>query len=150
MESMAEDREVTDGDLHRATRELPGLARWHVLSRGRRDDIEPVRRPARLVALVAAGAVLVLVVAALVGVLAARKLAERQAVNDAANTADLLAEEVVQPALTDAIETGDPAAVQALEAALKDYITSSTLVRVKVWTRYGRIVYSDEPRLIGR
>ena len=39
--------------------------------------------------------------------LAARKLAERQAVNDAANTADLLAEAVVQPALTDSIADGD-------------------------------------------
>jgi two-component system NarL family sensor kinase len=150
MESMAEDREVTDGDQHRATRELPGLARWVVLSRSRRDDIEPVRRPARLVALVAAGAVLVLVVASLVGVLAARKLAERQAVNDAANTADLLAEAVVQPALTDAVATGDPAAVEAVRAALSDYLSSSTLVRVKLWNRDGVIVYSDEPRLIGR
>src|SRR3954452_13272580 len=118
MESMAEDREVTDGDLHRATRELPGLARWHVLSRGRRDDIEPVRRPARLVALVAVGAVVVLVVASLVGVLAARKLAEREGGNDAATTADLLAEAVVQPALTDAVTTGDPAAVEAVRSAL--------------------------------
>jgi two-component system, NarL family, sensor kinase len=150
MESMAEDREVTDGDQHRATRELPGLARWVVLSRSRRDDIEPVRRPARLVALVAVGAVLVLVVASLVGVLAARKLAERQAVNDAANTADLLAEAVVQPALTDAVATGDPAAVEAVRAALSDYLSSSTLVRVKLWNRDGVIVYSDEPRLIGR
>jgi two-component system NarL family sensor kinase len=150
MESMAEDREVTDGDPHRATRELPGLARWVVLSRSRRDDIEPVRRPARLVALVAVGAVLVLVVASLVGVLAARKLAERQAVNDAANTADLLAEAVVQPALTDAVATGDPAAVEAVRAALSDYLSSSTLVRVKLWNRDGVIVYSDEPRLIGR
>jgi len=149
MESMAEDREVTDGDQHRATRELPGLARWVVVSRGRSEQLPAVRRPARLLALVGAGAVVLLVVSALVGVLAARKLAERQAVNDAANTADLLAEAVVQPALTDAAPSGDPTAVAALDAALKEYVSASTLVRVKVWTRDGRIVYSDEPRLIG-
>jgi two-component system, NarL family, sensor kinase len=140
---------VATSDHDRATRELPGLARPVVVSRGRADDAEPVRRTRRLVVLAAAGAVLVLVVVALVGVFAARTLAERQAVNDAANTADLLAEAVVQPALTDSLADGDPAAVAALDAALKDYVSSSTLVRVKVWTRDGRIVYSDEPRLIG-
>jgi signal transduction histidine kinase len=149
MEPMAEEQEVTEGDRHRATRELPGLARWLVVSRPGADDLSPVRRPARLVAVVAVGAVLVLVVAALVGVLAARRLAERQAVNDAANTADLLAEAVVQPTLTDATPTGDPSSVAALDAALEEYVSSSALVRVKVWTRDGRIVYSDESRLIG-
>ncbi len=108
MEAMTQDG-VTDGDLttetDRATRELPGPARWVVVSRPRADADEPVRRPERLVALVAVGRVVVLVVAGLVGVLAARNLAERQAVNAAANTADLLAEAVVQPVLTDAIAT---------------------------------------------
>jgi two-component system NarL family sensor kinase len=149
MVPMAEDREVTEGDRHRATRELPGLARWVVVSRPRADDLAPVRRPGRLVALVAMGALLVLVVAAVVGVLAARRLAERQAVNDSANTADLLAEAVVQPTLTDATPSGDAASVAALDAALKEYVSASALVRVKVWTHDGRIVYSDEPRLIG-
>jgi signal transduction histidine kinase len=151
MESMTND--VVGGepfDPDGPTRVLPGPGRWLVLSRAHREDLEPVRRPARLVAAVAAGGVVVLVVSVLVGVLAARKLAERQAVNDAANTADLLAEAVVQPVLTDSIASGDPAAVQAVDAAMREYLDSSTLVRIKVWTRDGRIVYSDEPRLVGR
>ena len=41
---------------------------------------------------------------------AASRLAEREAVNDAAHTTDLLAEAVVQPALDDALLTGDAAA----------------------------------------
>jgi signal transduction histidine kinase len=141
---------MTQDETDRATRELPGLARWVVVSRGPDEAEAPVRRPERLVALVGLGAVVVLVVAGLVGVLAARNLAERQAVNDAANTADLLAEAVVQPVLTDAIASGDPAAVQALDAALEDYLANSSLVRVKVWTRDGLIAYSDEARLVGR
>jgi signal transduction histidine kinase len=141
---------MTDHETDRATRELPGLARWVVVSRARSDSDEPALRPERLIALVVAGALVVLVVAGLVGVLAARNLAERQAVNDAANTADLLAEAVVQPVLTDAIATGDPAGVRALDAALADYLANSSLVRVKVWTRDGLIVYSDEPRLVGQ
>jgi signal transduction histidine kinase len=143
------DTGATD-DLHGATRELPGSAPWVVVSRrsGAPSDAPPSR--GRLLVVVAVAAVLVLLVSVLVGVLAARKLAERQAVNDAANTADLLAEAVVQPALTDAVPAGDADAVAALDGALRDYLDSSALVRVKVWARDGRIVYSDEPRLIGQ
>ena len=155
MESMTSDLPPSvaadpQGDHDGATRELPGLAPWVVVSRGRKDHLEQAQRPGRILVIVAAGAVLVLVVSVLVGVFAARKLAERQAVNDAANTADLLAEAVVQPALTDAIVTGDAAAVQALDDALEAYLAASTLVRVKVWNREGVVVYSDEERLIGR
>ncbi|RNM12416.1 sensor histidine kinase [Nocardioides pocheonensis] len=124
--------------------------RWVVVSQERARDLPEVRRPERLVAVIAVGAVLVLALSVLVGVVAARKLAERQAVNDAANTADLLAEAVVQPVLTDAIASGDPAAVAAVGSALADYLENSSLVRVKVWTKDGRIVYSDEPRLLGQ
>lgn len=144
------DNEAMTADLPRAIPETSGVARWVVVSRPRTADAAPVRRPERLLAFVAACAVLVLVLSVLVGVFAARKLAERQAVNDAANTADLLAEAVVQPVLTDAIAEGDPAAVAALDTALAAYLAHSSLVRVKIWTRDGRIAYSDEDRLVGR
>jgi signal transduction histidine kinase len=151
MDAMTQDGSTGRGfaDADRATREDPGSARWVVVSRSRAADAESASSPARLVALVAVGAALVLVVAALVGVFAARKLAERQAVNDAANTADMLAEAVVQPLVTDALPSGDPATVAALDSALADYLANSSLVRVKVWTRDGLIVYSDESRLVG-
>jgi signal transduction histidine kinase len=125
-------------------------APWLVVSRSGRAEALPERRPERLVALVAVAAVVVLALSGFVGVFAARQLAERQAVNDAANTADLLAEAVVQPLLTDALPTGDRAAVSALDGALDDYLANSSLVRVKIWARDGRIVYSDEPRLVGQ
>jgi signal transduction histidine kinase len=111
---------------------------------------EPAPRTGRLLLTVGAATAVVLLVVAVVGVLAARKLAEREAVNDAANRADLLADAVVQPALRDTLPTGDAAAVAAVGAALHDYLASSSLVRIKVWTADGRVVYSDEPRLAGR
>jgi signal transduction histidine kinase len=91
----------------------------------------------------------VFVLVAVVGSFAARRLAEREAVNDAASTANLLAEAVVQPALRDPVATGDPAAVRVLARALRPYLATSPIVRVKVWTRGGRVVWSDEPRLVG-
>jgi two-component system, NarL family, sensor kinase len=103
---------------------------------------------------VVVSALVVLVAVALVGSLAARRLAERQSVNDAAVRADLVAEDVVQPVLQDGILSADPvqrrAAVTALDVVVRERVLSPTLVRVKVWSPDGRILYSDEPRLIGR
>jgi len=95
-------------------------------------------------------AALVIIVVALVGVFAARRLAETEAVNDAAATADLLAETVVQPAIVDGLLSGDPAALAAMDAVVRDHVLSSSIVRVKIWAPDGRIVYSDEPALINR
>ena len=52
---------------------------------------EPPLRMRRIVSQLAVGVALVLVAVTVGGTLAARRLAEREAVNDAANTADVLA-----------------------------------------------------------
>ena len=96
------------------------------------------------------GAVVVVVAVALVGVLAARRLAEAQAVNDAAKMTDLIAEAVVQPVVTDGLSTGDPAALSAIDKMIHEEVLGPSTVRVKVWDPQGRIVYSDQPLLIGR
>ncbi len=94
-------------------------------------------------------AVVVIVGVGIAGVIAARRLAGAEAVNDAAGTADLLAESVVQPALSDGVLTGDPEALATLNSAVRDHVLGGSIVRVKIWTPDGRIVYSDEPRLVG-
>ncbi|GAA1962636.1 hypothetical protein GCM10009798_22990 [Nocardioides panacihumi] len=122
---------------------------WLVVSRPRGAGGQGDGRPVRVLLPVLAAALAVLVLVAVVGSYAARRLAEREAVNDAANTTDLLARAVVQPALTDGIVTGDPASAAALAAALHDYLPASSVIRVKVWSRDGKVLWSDEPRLIG-
>ena len=42
-----------------------------------------------------------------------------------------------------------PAALERLDRLVQERVLSDRVVRVKLWTRDGRIVYSDEPRLIG-
>jgi two-component system, NarL family, sensor kinase len=100
---------------------------------------------------VLAGACLVLVLVALTGSAAARRLAEREAVADAAQRATVLADAVVQPALRNGLPAGDRAAFSRLEAAVREHVMNDrSTVRVKIWTPDGRIVYSDEPALVGR
>ena len=63
--------------------------------------------------------------------------------------AEVLAHSVIVPNLTDALVDGDPAAVRRMDQAVMGKVTTGSLVRVKLWTPEGRIVYSDEHRLIG-
>jgi signal transduction histidine kinase len=104
----------------------------------------------RLVARLALGIVIVLAVVTVGGAFAARRLAEREAVNDAANIADVLAEAVVQPSLSDALLRGDPEALAAFSDVVTSQVLGATVVRVKLWSPEGRVIYADEPELIGR
>ena len=113
---------------------------------GARPAVHPRRVLLRLsLALLAA-----LVVVAALGALAAQLLAERQSVNDAANRADVLAQAVIQPALTDELADGDEAAVADLDALIRDRVLGDEVVRVKLWSPDGRVLYADEPQLIGQ
>ena len=85
-----------------------------------------------------------------VGGLVLRDLSEREAVDDARRLATLAGRGIVEPRLTDAAVAGRPAALAALDRVVQERVLSEDIVRVKIWTPDGRIVYSDEPRLIGR
>jgi signal transduction histidine kinase len=122
---------------------------WLVVSRPRGTAEQGDDRPVRVLLPVLAAALVVLVLVAVGGSYAARRLAEREAVNDAASTTDLLARAVVQPALTDGILTRDPTSSARLAAALRDYLPASSVIRVKVWASDGTVLWSDEPRLVG-
>ncbi|WP_051570990.1 sensor histidine kinase [Cryptosporangium arvum] len=93
-------------------------------------------------------------VAASAGTIAARQAAESESVNDALTVTDLLAGAVVTPALEDALLSPDrttaAAARERLDAVIRPGVLVGAIVRTKIWTPDGTIVYSDEPRLIGR
>jgi len=113
-------------------------------------SIDPSVKPRRVFAQVIVGALIVLAVVALAGVAASQRLAEAQAVNDAAKTANLLADAVVQPAVSDALLTSEPSAVAAMDTVVRRHVLSRSIVRVKLWDPTGRILYSDAPSLIGQ
>lgn len=103
----------------------------------------------RVLWFIAASAVGVLVIVMVGSVFAARTLAEREAVNDAATTADLIARAVVQPTLTDGVVEQEPEALASLDRALTPWLTDSAVVRAKLWRADGTVLWSDEPRLRG-
>jgi two-component system, NarL family, sensor kinase len=122
---------------------------WVVVAkRGTSSERAGVPRLRTALLQVAAAAVVVVAVVAIIGGLISRRTAETQSVHEVAQLTNVLADSVVQPALTDAMATSTTAAAK-LDPLVRERVLSSSLVRVKIWTPQGRIVYSDEPRLVG-
>lgn len=91
---------------------------------------------------------LVLVVVAASGIIVIRRLATEQALNEAQQLTDVSAR-VVERRVTDGLITGDALALGAVTRVVQDAVLHDPVVRVKIWTRDGTIVYSDDLRLIG-
>jgi two-component system NarL family sensor kinase len=143
------DEAGTTGDY--SDPEVPARVPWLRLSgtEARTPPERPVRRRTVVIQVIA-GILAVLVGVAVAGAFASLRVAEREAVTDAAHTTDLIAQQVVQPAILNGLISGDPAALAAFGRVVRRQVLSSSLVRVKLWTAAGRVVYSDEPRLIGQ
>ena len=78
-----------------------------------------------------------------------RNLGRSEGIRDARQFAVLTGQSIVEPALRDGVLSGDPAALGALDRIVQERVLGERIVRVKLWDADGRIVYSDEPRLIG-
>jgi signal transduction histidine kinase len=77
------------------------------------------------------------------------RAATAEAINDAETITQIDAHGIVAPLLTSAVLAGAPNAIQALDSAVTGGVLGNRVVRVKIWTAAGTIVYSDEHRLIG-
>jgi two-component system, NarL family, sensor kinase len=97
----------------------------------------------------AAGVLVLGTLAGLIAVLA-RQTGTEQAMDRASETTYLMAKAVVEPRLTPEVVAGDPDALRRFSAQLGEFAPEGSLVRVKLWDADGRVVYSDDPRLIGR
>src|SRR4051794_1992566 len=86
----------------------------------------------------------------LLAVAVTRHAARTEAVDDAKRVTRFAGQGIVAPELTPAVLAGDPAALRRMDAVVRRRVLRDGIVRVKLWTGDGRIVYSDEPRLIGR
>jgi signal transduction histidine kinase len=112
----------------------------------RRDAPTSTRRAVGRLAL--AGLV-VAVALGVVGAFASRRAAESQAIREARTLTEVLARGVVMPNLSDSLLDGDPKAIERLDTVVVGRLTDRSLFRIKLWTSDGRIVYSDDHRLIG-
>jgi two-component system NarL family sensor kinase len=78
-----------------------------------------------------------------------RSIGESEALRDARQYTALTGQGIVEPALGAGVVDGDQAALRRLDTVVQERVLGERVVRVKIWAADGRIVYSDEPRLIG-
>jgi signal transduction histidine kinase len=97
----------------------------------------------------AVSGLLATVVIGLAAVALLRRTGTAEAIRSAKQVTRLAGEGIVAPDLTPGVLAGDPAALRALDRVVRARVLRDGVVRVKLWTADGRIVYSDEPRLIG-
>jgi signal transduction histidine kinase len=91
----------------------------------------------------------VLAVFGAAAVLALRGLGNAEALRDARQFATLAGQGIVEPTVAPGLLRGRPQAIAAVDRMVQERVLGERVVRVKLWAHDGRIVYSDEPRLIG-
>jgi signal transduction histidine kinase len=92
----------------------------------------------------------VVVIVGIATATASRRVGEREAVSDARTTTLVKARSLVEPLLTDDLAAGDTEVLAALGEVIEEGVLDDSLVRVKIWTAEGTIVYSDATALQGR
>lgn len=110
-----------------------------------------MKRPDSMVRLLISFVLLGVVALALVavaGVVVIRRLATDQALAEARQLTQVTSR-VVERRVTDGLLTGDAESLLAVATVVRDAVLHEPVVRVKIWTQDGRIVYSDAGELIG-
>jgi two-component system NarL family sensor kinase len=115
--------------------------------------VAPTRNAAppgrRLFLQFALSGLLAMLVVALLATIVLRRAGESESVRDARRLSEVLGRSVVEPNLDDGVVRGNRVQLATFDRLVHQRVLRSPVVRVKVWDATGRIVYSDEPRLVG-
>src|ERR1700674_1525983 len=98
----------------------------------------------------AAAVLLVNAAVAVIGFFVLSQDAISEAERSAQQVATVEGTGIVEPALTDGLLSGDQTATARLDQVVRARVLDPHTVRVKIWESTGRILYSDEGRLIGQ
>ncbi len=121
--------------------------------RGRRerrelDLIEPVS-VARLIGRFALAGVVALALVSAFTAIASLRIGTDQAIADAQRVTYATGKGIVEPLLDAELLTQDRVALERIDLAVRDNVLGGSLIRIKIWSKEGVIVYSDESRLVG-
>ena len=83
-------------------------------------------------------------------VLLFQQVAEQRALTEAVTGGSNLARRLLAPETTSAAIAGDAAALARIDRVVRARMRDGSVARIKIWEASGRVVYSDEPSLIGR
>src|SRR3954447_24206853 len=110
----------------------------------------PPPRVSSAVARFMLGSLAAIAVVVVGGFFALRSVTVREAERDTRSRVELQGALVESAGLDDGVLRGDARSLAKLDDLVAARLLSPSVVRVKVWSRDGRILYSDEPAIIGR
>jgi two-component system, NarL family, sensor kinase len=90
-----------------------------------------------------------LIIVAVAGTWLLTRASDEESLHDAKVNTETIARGIIQPELNRALLNGDPVAQAHLRQIVRDRVPASVR-RIKVWSQTGQILFSDEPRLVGR
>jgi two-component system, NarL family, sensor kinase len=128
---------------------LPGI--WRMMEPEERAGgaLDP-RSVRRVVSRFAISGLAALILLATLSVYVLRRTGQSEAIRNAKQVAELAGRGAIEPALRQPMMRGDAAALASFDRMVRRGVLRGDIVRVKLWTATGRIVYSDEHRLIGQ
>jgi two-component system, NarL family, sensor kinase len=103
----------------------------------------------RAVATFATSALVAVILVGIIESFVFRAAGTAEAIRDARSVSVTVGRGIVEPALRDGILSGEPAALGAIDEVVRQRVIGQSILRVKLWDASGRIVYSDEHRLVG-
>jgi signal transduction histidine kinase len=78
-----------------------------------------------------------------------RHIGTTEAIDNAKDVTRIVGRQIVEPRVTDGLLRERPSSIRRLDHVVQNNVLRRKIVRVKIWTGGGRIVYSDKHRLIG-
>ncbi len=121
----------------------PDLRATHVVS------MDAAPRLRRLFVQFAVSGLVAVLVVGLATTIVLRRVGTRESVRDARRLTEVIGRSVIEPNLADGLLRGDQEQLAAFDRIIRTHVLQAPVVRVKLWTPEGRVVYSDEARLIG-
>lgn len=106
--------------------------------------------PARSVVQFALASLAAVVLLGVLGAAVLRHNTRDEAITEAKQLTRLAGQGIAEPALSPGIYSEDQASLARVMHAVQGSVLKEPVVRVKIWTASGRILWSDEPRLIGK
>jgi two-component system NarL family sensor kinase len=89
-------------------------------------------------------------VVGIVSFLILRNVGTSEALKNARNLTQIVGRGIVEPNLTGGLVRRRPGAVARFERVVREKVLRDPIVRVKLWTPAGRVIYSDDKALVGK
>ncbi len=131
-----------------------GLIRLHTSPNpGKMDAVSDLHEPASIGSAVGRfvlGSLVAAVVIVVGAYFALRSVGIEEAERNTREQVQIVARLVESAGLRDGVLRGDPDALARLDDLVQAQVLNENVVRVKIWSEDGRVLYSDEPRIIGQ